>query len=91
MTKLRKSVSVALASLLFAGMISFTGCSGVSEEQMAELEALRAEVSTLTKDVNYLKSEKSKLEREIADKNAKLEQCAKEMAETKANLQKMGK
>lgn len=91
MTKLRKSVSVALASLLLAGMIGFTSCSGVSEEQMAELEALRAEVSTLTKDVNYLKSEKSKLEREIADKNAKLEQCAKEMAETKANLQKMGK
>lgn len=91
MTKFRKSVSVALASLLFAGMISFTGCSGVSEEQMAELEALRAEVGTLTKDVNYLKSEKSKLEREIAEKNAKLEQCAKEMAETKANLQKMGK
>lgn len=89
MTKLRKSVSLLLASLLFAGMIA--GCSGVSEEEMAELDALKSEVNALSKEVNYLKSEKTKLEREIAEKNAKLEQCANEIAETKANLEKMGK
>lgn len=88
MTKFKKTVSLLLASLLFAGMI---GCSGVSEEEMAQLEALRAEVTSLQKDVNFLKSEKTKLEREIAEKNAKLEQCQAEIAETKANLKKMGK
>ena len=91
MTKFKKTVSLLLASLLFIGMISFTGCSGVSEEEMAQLEALRAEVGSLQKDVNFLKSEKTKLEREIAEKNAKLEQCQAEIAETKANLKKMGK
>jgi chromosome segregation ATPase len=42
-------------------------------------------------NVNTLKSEKTKLEREIAEKNSKLEQCAKDKAETKANLEKLPK
>jgi len=91
MTKVRKSISLLLASILFAGMLGLSSCSGVSEEEMAQLDALKAEVASLQKDVNFLKSEKSKLEREIAEKNARLEQCQKEIAETKANLKKMGK
>lgn len=91
MTRIKKSVSLLLASLMLAGMIGVTGCSGVSEEEMAELSALKQEVTSLSKEVNLLKSEKTKLEREIAEKNAKLEQCAKEIAETKDNLKKMGK
>ena len=46
--------------------------------------------TSLEKEVNSLKSEKTTLEREIAEKNAKLEQCAKDKAETQKNLQKMG-
>jgi hypothetical protein len=38
-----------------------------------------------------LKDERAKLEREIADKNAKLQQCAKEKAETTVNLTKLPK
>ncbi len=90
MVKLKKVLSSAVVIALFAGMIGFTGCSGVSEEEMAELEALRSEVKSLEKEVNSLKSEKAALEREIAEKNAKLDQCAKQKDETKANLQKMG-
>jgi len=71
-----------LTALLFAATMSLTSCGGVSEEEMAELEALRAEVSELSKEVNFLKSEQSKLEREIAEKNAKLDQCAKEIEQT---------
>lgn len=91
MNKFKKLVSTTLAAALLAGMISFTGCSGVSEEQIAELEALRSEVKSLEKEVNALKSEKTKLEREIAEQNAKLEQCAKDKAETEANLMKINK
>lgn len=90
MTKMKKIFSVGLMIAIFAGMISLTGCSGVSEEQMAELEALRSEVKALEKEVNSLKSEKASLEREIADKNAKLDECAKAKAETKKNLEKLG-
>lgn len=91
MKEFKKLLSTALAVLMFAGMLSFSACSGVSEEQMAELNTLRSEVKSLEKEVNSLKSEKTKLEREIAEQNAKLDQCAKDKAETEANLKKIMK
>ena len=45
----------------------------------------------LEKEANSLKDERSKLEKDIAEKNAKLQQCAKDKAETKANLEKLPK
>lgn len=90
MTKMKRILTTGLIAVLFAGMIGVTGCSGVSEEQMAELEALRSEVLALEKEVNSLKSEKAALERDIAEKNAKLDECAKTKAETKKNLEKLG-
>ncbi len=90
MIRVKKILGRGLIIALFAGMLSITGCSGVSEEQMAELEALRSEVKALEKEVNSLKSEKAALEREIAEKNAKLDECAKIKAETKKNLEKIG-
>ncbi len=89
MTKFRKLLSATMGIALIVAML--TGCGGVSEEQMAELNALRAEVKSLEKDVNDMKAEKAKLEREIAEKNAKLDQCAKDKEATKANLEAMGK
>ena len=87
---MKKIINLSLALVLVAGIIGFTGCSGVSEEQMAELDALRSEVKALEKEVGSLKTEKSAIEREIAEKNAKLDQCAKEKVETKKNLEKLG-
>ena len=87
---MKKIINLGLALVLVAGMIGFAGCSGISEEQIAELEALRSEVKALEKEVGSLQAEKAAIEREIAEKNAKLDQCAKEKAETKANLEKIG-
>ncbi|HPI37146.1 MAG TPA: hypothetical protein PK397_04300 [Ignavibacteriaceae bacterium] len=82
---------VLAASFAFA-TIGFIGCGGgVSEEQLAQLDALKKEVSSLEKEANTLKEERSKLEREIAEKNKKLEECAKLKQETKANLEKLPK
>lgn len=86
----KRIINSALVVILVAGIIGFTGCSGVSEEQMAELEALRSEVKALEKEAGSLKNEKAAIEREIAEKNAKLDQCAKEKAEVKKNLDKIG-
>ncbi len=72
MVNLKRLVSTAIVALLLTGMI---GCGGVSEDQLAELDALRAEVKSLEKEVNALKSEKTKLEREIAGHQAKLDQA----------------
>lgn len=88
MLKAKKALTTAVTTLLITGMVGFVGCGGVSEEDMANLNALRDEVKSLEKEVNSLKSEQTKLEREIAEQNAKLEQCAKEKAQTEANLAK---
>jgi septal ring factor EnvC (AmiA/AmiB activator) len=89
MLKAKKMFTSALAIIMLTGMVGFVGCSGVSEEDMANLEATRTEVKALEKEVNSLKSEKTKLEREIAEHNAKLEKIAKDKAATEANLAKM--
>ncbi len=88
---LKKIMNTALIVFLIAVVIGFTGCSGISKEQVAELEALRSEVKALDKEVNSLKGEKAAIEREIAEKNAKLDECAKLKTETQKNLEKMGK
>ena len=90
MSKMKKIFGTGLAVALFVGMLGITGCSGISDEQVAELEALRSEVKSLEKEVNSLTSEKAAIEKEIAEKNAKLDECAKLKAETKKNLEKMG-
>ena len=91
MVRMKKVMNSALTVALVAGIIGFAGCNSVSEKQMAELEALRAEVKSLEKEVGSLKTEKAAIEKEIAEKNAKLDQCAKEKSDTKKNLEKIGK
>lgn len=90
MKKMKRIFGTGLIIAVFIGMVGLTGCSGISDEQVAELEALRSETKSLEKEVNSLKSEKAALEKEIAEKNAKLDECAKLKAETKKNLEKMG-
>jgi len=66
-----------------------SGCGGVSEAEMAQLNNLQSEVNSLQSTTNSLKDERASLEKEIAAKNDKLAQCTKEKEETKANLDKM--
>jgi len=91
MSKLSRKISKIALVLIAAGMFGLAGCSGISEEQIAELEALRAEVTALEKESAALKSEKTKLEREIAEKNTQLKQCAQDKEETLKNLEKLPK
>ena len=78
-------ITVALGFVLLA----WSGCGGVDETQLAQLNDLRNEVNSLETEANSLKEERSRLEKEIADKNAKLQQCEKDKEETKANLNKL--
>jgi septal ring factor EnvC (AmiA/AmiB activator) len=79
-----------IASFAIALFI-WSGCGGVDEAQMAELNNLRNEVSSLNSEAESLKEQRSTLEREIAEKNAKLQQCEKDKEETRANLEKLPK
>lgn len=90
--KLIKAVSsIVIIAAIATSASLFTGCGGVSEAQMEELRGLRSEVSSLEAEAKSLKDERAKLEREMADKNAKLQQCAKNKAETTVNLTKLPK
>jgi len=86
----KTQIKYLLVTIMLFGMLVFSACSGISEEQKAEQDSLRSEVKALEKEVGSLKTEKATIEREIADKNAQLEQCAKEKAEVKKNLTKLG-
>lgn len=76
--------------VVFGAAVAFVGCGGVTEEQYAQLDALKKEVASLEKQASSLKDERARLEKEIADKTKKLEECAKLKQETSSNLNKIG-
>ncbi len=91
MLKSSKLVKIGLAALFVASSIGFTGCTGVSEEEMAQLDALKSEVSALENESSNLQGEKSKLERDIAERKAALEKCNQTKEQLNQNLNKVSK
>ena len=83
----RNTAVVAVFALTVAVM---SGCGGVSDAEMQQLQDLRSEVNSLQSQADQLKDQRASLEKEIADRNSKLQQCEKDKEETKANLSKMG-
>ncbi len=88
-TKVIRNTAFITAFVAASAFIS--GCGGVDEAQMAELNALRNQVSSLEQQANSLREERTRLERDVAERNAKLQQCAKDKEETRANLEKLPK
>ncbi|MBV6397900.1 MAG: hypothetical protein CDJEALGM_00260 [Ignavibacteria bacterium] len=75
MAKSKNMFMALLMTVLFAGSTFLVGCGGgVSEEQMQQLNDLKAEVESLQSQVNAKQNEKSQLERQVADKDAKIRQ-----------------
>lgn len=72
-----------------ASVALMSGCGGVSDTEMAQLNDLRSEVEDLQSQADQLKDERASLEKEIAEKNAKLQQCAQDKEEAQANLDKL--
>jgi septal ring factor EnvC (AmiA/AmiB activator) len=91
MSLLKSFRTPVLAGVMFISIAFLAGCGGLSEAQIAELEALRQEVKTLEADANSLKEQKAQLESEIQTINRKLAECNKQKEETKANLEKLPK
>jgi septal ring factor EnvC (AmiA/AmiB activator) len=91
MNLIKKLTNFGIIGIFVASTFAVVGCGGVSDAQLAELESLKKQTGSLEQEANSLKEERSKLERDNAEKNAKLQQCAKDKAETKANLEKLPK
>jgi chromosome segregation ATPase len=75
---MRKPIALILIGCaIVAG--SFIGCSNKpSEEEMKQLNDLKAEVTSLEKGIAARESEKAALLRSIAEKDAQLSLCAKD-------------
>ena len=68
---------ILIGSAMVAG--SFVGCSNKpSEEEMKQLNDLKAEVTSLENGISAQQSEKAALLKAIAEKDAQLTQCAKD-------------
>ena len=91
MSLLKNFRTPILAAVLFVSVALVAGCGGLSEAQIAELDALRVEVKSLEAEANSLRDQKSQLETEIQTVNRKLAECNKQKEETKANLEKLPK
>jgi septal ring factor EnvC (AmiA/AmiB activator) len=86
--KLARNTAIVAVFALSVAMMS--GCGGVSDAEMQQLQDLRSEVNSLQSQADQLKAQRASLTKEINDRNSKLQQCEKDKEETKANLNKMG-
>jgi outer membrane murein-binding lipoprotein Lpp len=88
MRKLLNMSTTFLVVGLLAGSMLVTGCSSrASEEEMKALSDLKAENASLNKEVNQKERDKAALDREVAEKDGKLQQCAKDKEAVKSRLQ----
>ena len=78
------STFVALGALS-VGLLAGCG-SKPSADELKQLDDLKAEVTSLQKDIANKESEKQALMKAIADKDAQLAQCAKDKDALKARM-----
>ena len=62
--------------LTLSAMVTFAGCSSRPDEQeLKQLDDLKAEVASLQRDISNKEQQRGTLDREVADKNAKVGKC----------------
>lgn len=74
MAKMKNLFFILLTVVALTGSTFLVGCGGVSDEQMQQLNDLKAEVDALQSQVNAKNDEKSGLQKQIADQEAKLKE-----------------
>lgn len=88
MQNLNKTTLPLLVALLVTGSLLVVGCARyASEEELKQLNDLKAEVSSLEKQVTEKEAAKASLEKRIASQNDKLKWCADEQEKVKQRLQ----
>jgi septal ring factor EnvC (AmiA/AmiB activator) len=80
---------IMLGCVVIASLLVVPGCSSSpSEEEMKQLNDMKAEVAAMQKQVSDKQNEKNALERQIAEKNGKLQQCQADQQAVKSALGK---
>jgi outer membrane murein-binding lipoprotein Lpp len=77
---MKKPIALTVIGCAMMAMV-LTGCgSKPSQDELKQLEDLKAEVSSLEKQISAAESEKAALQKAIADKDAQLALCMKDKA-----------
>jgi len=88
MRDLKKAAFPLMIAALMAGTIFLGGCTRhPSEEEMRQLNDLKAEVASLEKQVGEREAAKANLQKQIAAKEDRLKWCASEQEVVKQRLQ----
>lgn len=85
---MKKLLALMLATLMLVAAIP--GCSSKpGEEEMKQLEELKAEASSLEKEIQNKESEKAAVQKAIADKDAQVKKCNDDKAAVDQRLKGM--
>jgi len=85
---MKKSMTLMIGALVIAGLAS--GCSSnATEDELRQLEELKAEVASMEQEVQNLESEKAALQKSIADNDAQLKKCNDDKALVEQRLKGM--
>jgi peptidoglycan hydrolase CwlO-like protein len=83
MARIKNMFFVLLTVAFLSGLVA--GCGGVSEEQLKQLNDLKAEVESLQSQVNAKEAERNALLKQISEKDAKIKDFEKQTDQAKAN------
>jgi len=87
MLKQSNRIIVFFAVIAFSVSPFLVGCaSRPSQEELRQLNDLKAEVASLERQISDKEREKADLERQIADKKAQLQECQSEKDAVKKAL-----
>lgn len=82
--------TVLMMVWIAGSVMVLVGCaSKPSAEELQQLEALKAEVASLERQLSTLESERASLMRTIADKDAQLSQCEQDKTVVQQRLRSM--
>lgn len=84
---MKRALRLYLGATFLLAVFMLAGCGGgPSEEELAQLEALKTEVASLQKEVSAKEVEKTSLQKQITDKQAELTAAMKEQEATRERL-----
>ena len=86
---MRKKIKLVILAFSLAGALGISGCTKyASDEDMKQLNDLKAQQTSLETDISKLKADKAALEKSVAEKNGKLKQCQSDQEAVKKAMGK---
>ncbi len=86
---MNKTIIGLWTALLLSSLVLWGCSSSPSKDELSQLQATQAEVTSLTHKADALKAEKASLEQAIKDKQAKLKSCQDDQAAVSQKLKSM--